>query len=87
MKRVTIVFDDEELYRAVKVEAARSGRTVKELVAEALRVRFGGKDRMTEEEAERLGEVLEECDRIRARQRPSTSNVVDDIEAIRMERS
>lgn len=36
MKKVTIVFDDDELYTAIKVLAARRNRTLKELVTEAL---------------------------------------------------
>jgi hypothetical protein len=36
MKRVTILFDDEQLYRGLKAEAAKEGRPVKEVVAEAL---------------------------------------------------
>jgi hypothetical protein len=36
-KRMTVVFDDEELYIALKVEAVRSGRHAKDIVAEALR--------------------------------------------------
>ncbi|MDP6453488.1 MAG: hypothetical protein QF898_09290 [SAR202 cluster bacterium] len=36
-KRMTVVFDDEELYRAVKIEAARSGRHAKDIIAEAVR--------------------------------------------------
>ena len=36
-KRMTIVFDDEELYTAVKVEAVRKGRHAKDIVAEAVR--------------------------------------------------
>lgn len=36
-KRMTVVFDDEALYRALKVEAARSGRHAKEIVAQAVR--------------------------------------------------
>ena len=35
-KRMTVVFDDEELYIALKVEAARSGRHAKDILAEAL---------------------------------------------------
>lgn len=37
MKKVTVVFDDD-LYTAVKVEAARENRPAKEIVAEALEV-------------------------------------------------
>jgi hypothetical protein len=36
-KRMTVVFDDEELYTSVKVEAARRHVPAKDLVAEALR--------------------------------------------------
>jgi hypothetical protein len=36
-KRMTVVFDDEELYTALKVEAARRNIPAKEIVAEALR--------------------------------------------------
>lgn len=39
-RRMTIVFDDEELYTALKVEAAKSHRTAKDLVADALRLMF-----------------------------------------------
>ncbi len=35
-KRMTVVFDDEDLYTAVKVEAARTGRHAKDIVAQAL---------------------------------------------------
>ena len=86
MKRVTIVFDDDALYRAVKVEAARTGRTVKDIVSEALREHVGAEQKMTPEEARRLQEVLEECDRIRARQRPSSTDIAEDIRAMREER-
>ena len=36
-KRMTVVFDDEELYTELKVAAARTGRHAKDLVAEAVR--------------------------------------------------
>lgn len=35
-KRMTVIFEDEELYTALKVEAARRGRHAKDIVAEAL---------------------------------------------------
>jgi hypothetical protein len=38
MKKMTVVFDDDDLYTAVKVEAARQNRPAKEIVAEALEV-------------------------------------------------
>ena len=36
-KRMTVIFEDEELYTALKVEAARKGRHAKDIVAEAVR--------------------------------------------------
>jgi hypothetical protein len=35
-KRMTVIFDNEALYTALKVEAARKGRHAKDIVAEAL---------------------------------------------------
>ena len=35
-KRMTIVFDDEELYTTLKVQAARTHRPAKDIVADAL---------------------------------------------------
>jgi len=39
-RRMTIVFDDEVLYTALKVEAARTHRPAKDIVAEALHFLF-----------------------------------------------
>ena len=39
-KRMTVVFDDEELYTAIKVAAARLHVPAKDLVAEAIREWF-----------------------------------------------
>lgn len=39
-RRMTVVFDDEELYTALKVEAARQHRPAKEIVAEAIQQWF-----------------------------------------------
>ena len=36
-KRMTVIFEDDALYTALKVEAARSGRYAKDIVAEAVR--------------------------------------------------
>ena len=36
-KRMTVVFDDEELYTELKVASARTGRHAKDIVAEAVR--------------------------------------------------
>lgn len=37
MKRMTVLFEDETLYTAVKVEAARRNQPLKDLVTHALR--------------------------------------------------
>ena len=37
MRSMTVLFEDEDLYIAVKVEAARRNRPLKDLVTEALR--------------------------------------------------
>ena len=36
MKKMTVVIDNDDLYTAIKVEAARRNRPLKEIVAEAL---------------------------------------------------
>ena len=36
-KRMTVIFEDETLYTALKVEAIRKGRHAKDIVAEAVR--------------------------------------------------
>jgi plasmid stability protein len=36
MKKVTVVFRDEELYRALKVRAASQGRSLQSVITEAL---------------------------------------------------
>ena len=36
-KRMTVIFEDDALYTALKVEAARKGRHAKDIVAEAVR--------------------------------------------------
>jgi hypothetical protein len=39
-RRMTIVFDDEDLYTALKVQAARTHRPAKDIVADALEILF-----------------------------------------------
>ena len=36
-KRMTVIFEDEKLYTALKVEAARKGRYAKDIIADAVR--------------------------------------------------
>ncbi len=54
-KRMTVIFEDEELYTALKVEAARTGRHAKDMIAEAVR------EWLEAREDEELGRELEEA--------------------------
>lgn len=53
-KRMTVIFEDEALYIALKVEAARKGRHAKDIVAEAV------SQWLESREDEELGADLEE---------------------------
>ena len=53
-RRMTVVFDDDELYTALKVEAARTGRHAKDIVAEAVREWLA-----TQEDEQLLGDLEE----------------------------
>lgn len=87
MKRVTILFDQEELYREVKAAAARQGRPVKDVVAEALQDWLRRRPALSEEDRTRRAAALLKLDEIRARQPFRQESVVDDLEALRDERS
>ena len=54
-RRMTIVFDDDQLYTALKVEAVRTGRHAKDIVAEAVR------EWLESAEDEELTEALEQA--------------------------
>jgi hypothetical protein len=41
---MTVIFEDEALYTALKVEAAREGRYAKDIVAEAVREWLGARE-------------------------------------------
>lgn len=68
MKRITILFDDEEIYRHLKSEAAKEGRPVKDVVAEALNNWLATRRALTPSQRTRRSEALQEADLIRARQ-------------------
>jgi hypothetical protein len=55
---MTVVFDDAKLYIALKVEAARTGRYAKDIVAEALTEWLEAKE--DEELSQGLDEIREE---------------------------
>jgi hypothetical protein len=61
-KRMTIVFDDEDLYNELKQEAARRGRPTKDIVAEAVQEWLEARD--DEELQADLGQARTEWQRL-----------------------
>ncbi|MBI4492760.1 MAG: hypothetical protein HY690_08225, partial [Chloroflexi bacterium] len=68
MKRVTVLFDDERLYRDLKAEAAKEGRPVKDVVAEAVSDWLRRRTALSPAERERRQRALRLADELRARQ-------------------
>jgi hypothetical protein len=90
MRRITVLFDDEQIYRDVKAEAAKEGRPVKDVVSEALRDwlrRHSG--RISEQDRARRRRSLEEADRLRAelKGRDMGETIQDALDAVRNERT
>jgi hypothetical protein len=86
MKRITILFDDERLYRELKTEAAKEGRPVKDLVAEALSDWLRRRTALSQSERERRLRALQELDELRQRQ-PVQETIAETLTALREERS
>jgi hypothetical protein len=86
MRRVTILFDDERLYREIKAEAAKEGRPVKDVVAEALQDWLRRRTVLTSDEVQRRRDALSVLDAIRASQ-PIRETVDEALAALRVERS
>ncbi len=59
-KRMTVVFEDEELYAALKIEAARKGQAAEDIVAQAVREWLEGQDEELRADVE---EARQEWDR------------------------
>ena len=57
-KRMTVIFEDEEFYAALKIEAARKGRPACDIVAEAVREWVEGNE--DDELRQGLGETRQE---------------------------
>lgn len=87
MRRVTVLFDDEQIYRNVKAEAAKEGRTVKDVVAEALREWLSRRGRISEADWQRRQEALAELDTLRSELagRDMGETVEEALEAMRNE--
>ena len=86
MKQVTIVVDDEELYRALEAEAARQGRSVQDAVAEALGDWLRNRRRISPADQLRRHEALKALDRLRATL-PVSNTIEETLAEIRDERS
>lgn len=86
MRRVTVLFDDERLYWELKAEAAKEGRPVKDVVAEALGDWLRRRTGLSPAERERRQSALRLADELRARQ-PLQETIDDTLAAIREERS
>lgn len=73
-RRMTVVFDDEELYTALKVDAARTHRPAKDIVADALAIYFEA----TQDECEALLQRSREQGGAR-RARPAVERVLQEL--------
>jgi len=89
MRRVTVLFDDEQIYREVKAEAAKEGRPVKDVVAEALKDWLRSRGGISESDRERRRLALEAADKLRAELagRDMGETIQDALDAIRGERA
>lgn len=86
MRRVTVLFDDERLYRELKAEAAKEGRPVKDVVAEALSDWLRRRTTLSSSDRERRQAALHLAGELRARQ--SVQETIEDtLTTIREERS
>lgn len=86
MKLVTVFFEDELLYRELKMEAAKEGRSVKDVVAEALADWLRRREALSPEQQRRRQEALLMSDELRAGQQ--RGEPVDDLlHRLRLERS
>jgi hypothetical protein len=87
MKCVTVLFDDEQIYRDVKAQAARDGRPAKDVVAEALREWLRRPGRISEEERSQRLHALKELDKPRAELKgwKISETVEEALEAMRNE--
>ena len=71
MKKMTVVLEDDNLYTAIKVEAARRNQPLKKIVAEALREWL---------EAQEDAELLSEIESARAEWREKGGRSWDEVE-------
>jgi hypothetical protein len=90
VKRITVLFDDEELYRELKAEAAKEGRSVKDVVAEALSDWLRRSDRISPEQQRRGREALRMAEELlasqRGRKRPPDETIQQMLDEMREER-
>lgn len=87
MKRITIAVEDDALYRAIKMEAARQGRSVKDVVSEALERWVQEGRRLSVADRQRRLQALQAAKRFTASQKFYEGDSARDIEELRLERS
>lgn len=80
-KRLNVVFDDETLYRALKVEAARRGIPAKDIVAAAVEMWLEA-----QEDAEDLALSLQAIDEYRAQGGAPADRFHQEVDLILAER-
>ena len=78
MKRITVLFDDEKLYRKLKVEAAKQGRPVKAVVAEAIGEWLQRRGEVSPEVTRRRLDALRRSEELRSSQTPQTAETIQD---------
>jgi hypothetical protein len=86
MRRVTLLLDDERLYREIKAAAAKDGRPVKDVIAEALGDWLRRRTGLSAADRARRQAALEQLDALRARQ-PVQATVEETLAALRDERA
>ncbi|MSQ14775.1 MAG: hypothetical protein EXR50_02800 [Dehalococcoidia bacterium] len=88
MKRITMLFDDETLYKRLKVEAAKEGRPVKAVVAEAISDWLRKRGEVSAEVTQRRLDALRSSKELRAAQTQQTGEtILDTLDWLREQRS
>ena len=87
MKQVTVVFEDERLYRRLEAEAAKEGRPVEAVVAEVVSQWLRSRsEKLSDADRRRRQEALLGLDEIR-RSLPVSQRIDDTVAELREERS
>ncbi len=88
MKRITMLFDDETLYKRLKIEAAKEGRPVKDVLAEAISEWLLKKEEVSSEVTQRRLDALRRSKELLASQTPQVDETIQDtLDWLREQRS